>query len=130
MATSEHPANLLSPLASPAMAWGAVENCSKMHAGSVSCAAQLQPCLHCPAVNCSASALPPPAHTELIQNGWVPSSPTPFSCSFLPQEVGSGGFLSYSLAVGAGLLQTAFRAGLMLLLPNLVHTHTARVDPG
>lgn len=129
MATSKHPANFLSPLASPAMAWGAAESCSKMYARSVSCAVQLQSCRHCPAVNCSAAALLPPAHTELIQSRWVSSSPTPFPCSFLPQEVGSGGFLSYSLAVGAGLLQTVFRAGLILLLPNLVHTHTARVDP-
>lgn len=30
------------------------------------------------------SALPPPSHTEPIESRQLPSSPTPFPCSFLP----------------------------------------------
>lgn len=44
---------------------------------------------HTKKTNCS--ALPPPSHTELIQSRQLPSSLTPFLCSFLPRDVGSSG---------------------------------------
>lgn len=74
--------------------------------------------------NCS--ALAPPSHIELFQSRQLPDTIS----LLLPWDAGSRGFLFYSLEVSVCLLQTAFMAGLILLLPNLVHTHTARGDKG